>query len=298
MNLPASDQTPSPQARVSQTTEFEDYDSTSRNYNQTRVPLGLPVILGHLASTSVGLDEQTVLDAGCGTGNYLAALSGRVGALHGLELNEGMFRVAHKRFADDPGVQVASGNIAATPYADESFDGVICNQVLHHLVLPGDAGNGGADLSNVVAFTHEAFRLLRPGGVVVINTSSHGQTRDGFWWGALIPEAVERILQRIPPVDWLENSLREAGFVNVDIVVPLTAVLQGERYLDPTGPLSTEWRAGDSTWSLATESELAQALDNVKAWLEDGRMTGFLAERERRRVAVGQTTFLAARKPF
>ena len=71
----------------------------------------------------------------------------------------------------------------------------------------------------------------------------------------------------------------------------------GERYLDPAGPLSVAWRAGDSTWSLTTEEEFSHALDNVASRLADGSMAAFLEEREQRRAEVGQTTFLAARKP-
>jgi predicted TPR repeat methyltransferase len=67
------------------TIEYENYDNTSVSYNETRIPIGLPIILEHLTATPVALGEQTVLDAGCGTGNYLTALHGRVGTLHGVE---------------------------------------------------------------------------------------------------------------------------------------------------------------------------------------------------------------------
>ncbi len=90
---------------------------------------------------------------------------------------------------------------------------------------------------------------------------------------------------------------RQAGFEGLDIVVPVAEALQGKQYLDPAGPLSAAWRAGDSTWSLTTEEELSLALDNVRSRLEDGSMAAFLEEREQRRAKIGQTTFLAARKP-
>ena len=297
MNVAIPDRLPTRQTETSHTTEFEDYDSTSGSYNDTRIPVGLPIILGYLASTPIAMSEQTVLDAGCGTGNYLAELRGRIGRLHGRELNAGMQQVARERFADDPGVQIDQGSITELPFADETFDGVICNQVLHHL----DHGEGEdanvADFPNVRSFFREAFRVLRPHGVVVINTSSHRQHREGFWWAALIPAAVDRMLRRFPSLDRFESFFQQAGFVGFDVVVPVAEVLQGEQYLDPAGPLSAAWRAGDSTWSLTTEEELSQALDNVTSRLEDGSMAAFLEEREQRRAKIGQTTFLAARKP-
>ncbi len=292
-----TDRNTAPQTETSHAVEYEDYNSTSGSYDDTRVPVGLPIILDFLASTPTALSEQTVLDAGCGTGSCLAELRGRIGKLHGLELNTGMQRVAKERFADDPDVRVAQGSITELGFADGTFDGVICNQVLHHLDHEGGGDGDADDFPNVKRFFREAFRVLRPGGVVVINTSSHLQHREGFWWAALIPAAIDRMLQRFPSIENLESFAQEAGFIGIEVVVPVAEALQGEQYLNPEGPLSAAWRAGDSTWSLTTEEELSLALDNVRSRLEDGSMTAFLEERELLRAKIGQTTFLVARKP-
>lgn len=291
------DQLPASKIDASHAVEFEDYDKTSEIYDSTRVPVGMPIILDYLASTPTALSEQTVLDAGCGTGSCLAELRDRIGKLHGQELNGGMHQVAKARFAGDPGVQINQGSITELPFADETFDGVICNQVLHHLDRGEDEDSNATGFPNVSSFFSEAFRVLRPHGVLVINTSSHEQHREGFWWAALIPAAVDRMMQRCPSIDRFESMFRDAGFEGLDAVVPIAEALQGESYLDPKGPLSEVWRAGDSTWPLTTEEELSLALDNVRSRLEDGSMAGFVEEREQRRAKIGQTTFLAARKP-
>ncbi len=274
------------------TIEYENYDSTSVSYNETRTPIGLPIILEHLTATAIALDEQTVLDAGCGTGNYLAPLHGQVGTLHGVEFNAGMVKVARERFTDHPEVKVEQGSATELSSANEIYDGVICNQVLHHL----DDGTT-ADFPNVATFFREAFRVLKPGGVLIINSSGHDQHRDGFWWAALIPQAIDRMLRRMPSVEVLKENFLKAGFVDYEVVVPFDEVLQGEQYLDPKGPLNPAWRAGDSSWSLATEEELAKALDVVASRLEDGSMGTFINDREKLRAELGQTTFLIARKP-
>jgi len=274
------------------TIEYENYDNTSVSYNDTRTPIGLPIILEHLGETSVALCEQTVLDAGCGTGNYLAALDGSVGTLHGVEFNTGMVKVARERFSDDPKMKVDQGSATELTGADGAYDGVICNQVLHHLDVGVDA-----DFPNVATFFSEAFRVLRPGSVLIINSSGHDQHRDGFWWAALIPQAIDRMVQRMPSVELLKENFLKAGFVDYEVDVPFDEVLQGEQYLDSKGPLSAAWRAGDSCWSLATEEELAKALDEVGSRLEDGSMAGFIDDREKLRAELGQTTFLIARKP-
>lgn len=297
MNVQMPDRDSSRQNETSHTVEYEDYDSTSGSYDNTRVPIGVPIILDYLASTPTALSEQTVLDAGCGTGTCLSELLGRVGKLHGRELNTGMQQVAKERFADNPEVQIEQGSITELPFADETFDGIVCNQVLHHLD-PGESDDADAEgFPNVRSFFREAFRVLRPNGILVINTSSHEQHRDGFWWAALIPAAIDRMVPRFPSIDRLKNISHQTGFVGVETAVPFEEVLQGKQYLDAAGPLNAAWRAGDSSWSLTTDEELAHATSNVTSMLDDGSMDAFMEERERLRARIGQTTFLVARKP-
>ena len=297
MHVAIPDPNPICKAETPHTIEYEDYDSTSGSYDNTRVPIGLPIILDYLASTPNALSEQTVLDAGCGTGSYLSALRSRIGRLHGQELNAGMQQVAKNRFMDDPSVEIAQGSITQLPFADETFDGIICNQVLHHLDRGNSHDADSAAFPNIQNFFHESFRVLRSHGVLIINTSSDHQYRDGFWWATLIPAAIERMSARFPSIDGLEEMFQQTGFVGFETLVLFDEVLQGENYLDPAGPFSAAWRAGDSAWSLTTEQELSLALDNVTSRLEDGSMNDFLEEREQQRAKIGQTTFLVARKP-
>lgn len=297
MNMKNTEQDIAHSTVPSEQVEYEDYNSTSGNYDDTRVPIGLPIVLDFLASAPTPLKELSILDAGCGTGTFLAGLQGRVGKIHGRELSEGMQEVAKERFADDPDVQIDQGSITELPHADESFDGIVCNQVLHHLDHGEGEGASADDFPNVEYFFREAFRVLRPNGIVVINTSGHQQHRDGFWWAALIPAAIERMLRRFPSIETLEEISKRTGFVDSEVKVPFDEVLQGKNYLDPKGPLSAAWRAGDSTWSLVTGEELPQALDRVTSMLKDGSMAAFIEESEELRAKIGQTTFLAVRKP-
>lgn len=297
MNVEIPDQDSGRQAETSDPVEYEDYNSTSGSYDNTRVPIGVPLILDYLASTPTLLSEQTVLDAGCGTGTCLSELRGKIASLHGRELNTGMQQVAKKRFADDPAVHIEQGSITELPFDDETFDGIVCNQVLHHLD-PGESDDSNSEgFPNVRSFFREAFRVLRPNGVLVINTSSHEQHCDGFWWAALIPAAIDLMVPRFPSIDRLKNIFEQTGFVGYETKVPLKEVLQGKQYLDSAGPLSAAWRAGDSSWSLTTEEELAHATTRVNSMLEDGSMDAFIEERELLRAKIGQTTFLVARKP-
>ncbi|HDN25879.1 MAG TPA: methyltransferase domain-containing protein, partial [Thioploca sp.] len=217
----------------------------------------------------------------------------KVGHLYGLELNGGMLAQAREKCQNDANIQLEQGSLLEPlPYQDETFDGMMCNQVLHHLV----AASSQENFEPVHKLIKEAQRVLRPQGVLVFNTSSHPQLYDGFWWADLIPEAVGRIAKRFPPIEIMTSMLKEVGFHKVGIVVPVNAVLQGGNYLDPMGPLKKDFRDGDSTWSLATNEELKQAQARVQLMNQEGSMTNYLETRENLRKNIGQTTFLFAYK--
>ena len=99
----------------------------------------------------------SVLDLGCDAGGRTAWIAGRVGArsIHGLEIAADRAEIAASR-----GVQVIRGDLShAFPYDNESFDLVVSNQVIEHVV----------DTDN---FVREAYRVLKPGGRAVISTEN------------------------------------------------------------------------------------------------------------------------------
>lgn len=273
--------------------EFENYQETSQSYDQTRVPIGIEILLGCFASTPRSLTEQTILDGGCGTGNYIEALQSKVGYIQGLELNPGMLAKATAKFQHYPHINLTQGSLTKLPYEDCSFDGIMCNQAIHHL---DDPLLTHANFPELYEMMQEAYRVLRPNGVLVFNTCSHQQLRDGFWWAALIPEAMERVAKRYPPLDVMTSMLQTVGFRFGGKVVPVDGILQGENYLDLTGPLHKQYRDGDSTWALATEEELDRAITKVQGMNQDGTMAEYVEKRDNLRKHIGQTTFIFAYK--
>ena len=279
--------------------QFAQYEVDSPNYDSTRVPIGLEVILGCLTRIGIPLGEQAVLEAGCGTGNYLQALLPELGSLVGVDSSEQMLEQARATVIGD--VELMQDNVLELSMGDESFDAVLSNQVIHHLDEGPGAGDEPAawppsEHAGINGFLREAHRVLRPGGALVLNFSYPQQARDGFWWADLIPAAVERIAYRLPSPDRLRQMFAAAGFDVTLEVADLQGVLQGTSYLDTRGPLYEEWRAGDSTWSLATADELAAAQDRVENMHQDATIDDFLTGRESLRRKVGQSTFLCARK--
>lgn len=271
---------------------YEDYHERSRSYDSTRKPVGLGLIREIIKQQADVFGAVTLLDAGCGTGNYLRALSGQVHRGIGVDLNEGMLDRARHKLGAAPHVEFHCAALESLPVASSAVQIVTCTQVLHHL----DGPSSGRGFPKVRAALAEILRVLVGGGALVINTSSHAQCRDGFWWAALVAGAMERLLPRFPDLVELESMLNAAGFDVVASVAVKDEVLQGPAYFNPLGPLDAEWRQGDSTWAVVTDAELRAALDRVRAMKRAGTLTSWFEERERTRLRIGQTTHIVARK--
>ncbi len=271
---------------------IERYDEAAAHYDRTRVPIGTEIIRDALRSAERPASQTTLLDAGCGTGAYSAALAGVPGRLIGLDRSAGMLAAARDKLEDGDGrIGFLRGDLLGLPLAEASLDAVMFNQVLHHLEDGGDGSYPGH-----AAALAEAARVLRPGGRLLLNVCTHEQLRRGFWFYELIPQALERTLARCAPEDRLRGLLSALGFAVLDRAVPFDAVLQGDAYFDPRGPLRPEWRRGDSIWALARPEETRAAVEGVKALERSGELDRFMKDRDRARPALGQISFFVARR--
>ena len=274
---------------------YENYTAVSADYDRTRVPVGVEIILGCLASDGRPLASLRLLDAGCGTGSYSAVLRRYVGGIDAVDLNPSMLGVARAKLDRTPGCPVTlhEAGIDALPFEDACFDAVMVNQVLHH--LPDSPGDGRPMLRRVLG---ELARVLRSGGVAIINTCSHEQLRQGWWYASLVPGAVETMRRRHADTGELNALLAGAGLAPRGRFVPADAVMQGDAYADGRGPLDPAWRRGDSLWSVISDSELHRALGRIRALDDAGTLDAFVAEHDRMRSAVGQVGFhFAVREP-
>lgn len=108
----------------------------------------------------VGGGPLQILDAGCGGGLVTVALARHGHNVTGIDPAAGAVEYAHSS-AGAQGLQELAhfhrGSIYTLPFADSSFDAVVCSDVLEHLT----------DLPSAL---REMRRVLRPGGLLLVDT--------------------------------------------------------------------------------------------------------------------------------
>ena len=196
---------------------------------------------------ALGGVHGAVLDAGCGTGGLLSVLRRERPDLDlaGIEAED----AASRRAAEKSGIPVVRGSVNALPFADASFDAVICADVLCHVAVVPEAA------------LPEMRRVLRPGGRLVVNMpayawlmsehdrrvhnvrrmsarqvaemlrrSGFGAVRARYWNGLLLPVMVvqRKLLTRgasdvalFPP--WLDAMLHGMTEIERRLPFPLPA---------------------------------------------------------------------------
>ena len=161
-----------------------------------------------LKQATQGRTRPLLLDAGCGTGANLALL-GLYGTPFGLELNgRGL------RFGRDHGVRrLSQGSVTALPYASASLDVVVSFDVLYCLYPP-----------DAKIAVDEMYRVLRPGGWIVVNTAAMRMLRGDH---SILGGEVHRYSR-----EELRSTIQAAGFQVVRItytnafLFPLTAAVR------------------------------------------------------------------------
>jgi len=101
-----------------------------------------------------------VLDAGCGTGGLILRLRAAYPSwqFSGIDFMPLARELARKRCGSDVDLRVAS--ITELPFADASFDAVVSADVV-------------CQVENPEVAAAEFFRVLRPGGIVIINVPAY-----------------------------------------------------------------------------------------------------------------------------
>jgi ubiquinone/menaquinone biosynthesis C-methylase UbiE len=155
-----------------------------------------------------------VLDAGCGSGDFLpwlAELVGRDGQVSAVDLAEENVALAAGRAGAAPcPVQVRQGDLRHLPYADASFDAVWCANTVQYL-----------DDDELTTALAELRRVVRPGGTIAIkDLDAHSITvrpadpylfTDFFRAAGAAPGYARQLLRSRD----LYRHLKQAGLISV-----------------------------------------------------------------------------------
>lgn len=101
----------------------------------------------------IQLDESRCLDIGCSSAVVTQELAPLFRSIIGIEFDYEALTQAPVQRPFDGGISLLNGDAMTLPFADHSFDVILCAQVYEH--VPDDT-----------QLASEMYRVLRPGGVV------------------------------------------------------------------------------------------------------------------------------------
>lgn len=258
-------------------------------------PAGIEIIFGCLIGGHGPVGAQAVLDHGCGSGNYTKALSAYVGGVHALAWDTDSLDQTRRGLSleiDAGQVDLHEATPDEIPYEDASFDAVLLS---HGFGIRSDsAAAGWPGHQEVLA---EVQRVVAPGGMVIVRTSSRRQLEDAFWHHGLLRRAADEMTARYAPVDTILSLLPEANLEPAGCFVPLHEPLHGPDYLQPLPWSDTGWIENDPTWLIATEEEREDAAELLAELSASDALAEFISTNDAQRPVLGQATFVVGRRP-
>lgn len=247
-----------------------DMPATAKNYDESRMAVGVDVIAGLLqVYTGRHLKDLHILDAGCGTGHYAKDLLDLgLGKISLLDASPEMLQIAEKKLKDyitKKSVDITMAKLPDFPFDDSTFDGVMFNQVLHHLDEGGEDFDKSRDFKEVPVLEqvlHNSKRILRPNGLLVISTCLQSNVSENVWFVQLHAGIKEKQTKRYMylSVDQYMTLFAKHGFKCVSALNllhrPESTMFPG--YWDPEGPMNNKWRTATNMFKIISDEELKE----------------------------------------
>jgi len=178
-----------------------DYNAAAKSYDNTRNASEQLIALFHKAvhfSSAV-----TILDFGCGTGNYLNLIQTLYGCqCYGVEPSEGMRAKAKEKNSE---LIIEKGDHTRIPFPDRYFDFTYMTDVVHHV-------------PDSKRMFHEIKRVLKQKGKLCIATQSHPQIESRFF-NQYFPSLSKIEKKRYPDVAGIISNAKAIGFDLISVVV-------------------------------------------------------------------------------
>jgi ubiquinone/menaquinone biosynthesis C-methylase UbiE len=229
-----------------------DYDGIADRFNARYALYNYAGVLETLLGF-LGERPAAVLEAGCGTGHWLASVQRAPtppGFLAGIDPSGPMLARAK---AAAPAARLAQTRAEDLPWRDESFDRVFCVNALHHF-------------SDRARFFAEARRVLRPGGgLLTVGLDPHAE-RDSWWVHDYFQETLAIDRARFAQVRTLRGEITRAGFAwaesleadHIEAVYPASEALA-------SGPGGLLDRGFTSQLTVLSDEEYQRGLDRIRS---------------------------------
>eukprot|EP01084_Bolivina_argentea_P250896 420566_1 len=306
---------------------FENYSKTSKNYDKTRISVGV----NHIDDTiremynnkyepisaycidknyvehkgyDAFLKELRVLDGGCGTGNYLMHLRNLgIGSITGLELNIGMLEHCKLKLeCNDNGttnefnnclIQLYNNSVIDMPFKPLSFDVIMINQVFHHVDNEITRNN---NYENVRKTLSNCYDKLNSNGVLFITTSYPSQLPI-IWYNKFFPSSLKLMQEKYNDFDWWKENLMNNGFKDIQEKIITETNMKNDVHYDLNGVFDEEWRNGDSTFSVVGFDELKNGQNEILKIINDQEAKKiFIETHENLQETLGHSAAIVAHK--
>lgn len=135
-------------------------------FTKEKIPEMYSLVARHIPTLKAN-KVVDILDIGCGTGRHAIILAKLGYHVTAIDNSPAALEILKKKKGKVP-IRALLADMAELPFADKSFDAAVCATVIHH-----------AKLGKVEKTIAEIHRVLRPGGLLLIDILSTKNNRFG-----------------------------------------------------------------------------------------------------------------------
>lgn len=180
-----------------------NYDAIAPTYNRRFAEAQRSGTLQALQELVQVTGAKRVLEAGCGTGHWLASLDSPACQVYGLDFSAGMLAQAQQR---EPALDLAQGRAEELPFQAGWFDLVYCVNAIHHF-------------QRQYEFIGQARRVLKPGGALAVVGMDPHHRRNDWYIYEYFPGTFATDLKRFPSWGQVLDWMAAAGFARMELRV-------------------------------------------------------------------------------
>lgn len=231
------------------------YDHIGKSYNSTRS--ADPHLLDQVKILLGTPDGKQIVEIGCGTGNYTIALKQDGYQIMGVDPSGYMLDMARR---NSQAINWLQGSAESIPLETGVVDCVLAFLTVHHW-------------ENRQQGFKEIFRILAPGGKLVLFTSTSEQM-ENYWLNHYFPRMMADSIKQMPSMIELKALLNGANLEMVQTIPYHVENDLKDKFLyagkhDPEFYLEEPNRQGISSFSdLAYDEEVRKGLETLKTDIE------------------------------